>query len=154
MVRKLVIGMLFTIAISTKTMASVPTDVFEILDQRELIQDAGYSDEDIRLIALVTVGEAEGESELGKRLVIDTILNRVDSDIYPDNASDVCYQKGQYTCLHNGRCNRCKVTQSVIDLVKEEILDRTNSEVFYFSTGGYQNSNSIKHEGSHYFCGR
>ena len=34
------------------------------------------SEEDISLIALITMAEAEGECEEGKRLVIDTILNR------------------------------------------------------------------------------
>ena len=154
MVRKILASIMFIAAISTKTLASVPTDYVEILDQREVIQDLGYSDEDLQLIALVTVGEAEGESELGKRLVIDTILNRVDCDIYPDTAYDVCWQRGQYSCLHNGRCKRCKASQYVIDLVKEEILERTNSEVLYFSTGGYQNRHAVLQEGSHYFCGR
>lgn len=32
-----------------------------------------YTDEEIELIALVTLAEAEGECEEGKRLVIDTI---------------------------------------------------------------------------------
>ena len=36
------------------------------------------SDEELELLALVTMAEAEDESELGKRLVIDTVLNRVD----------------------------------------------------------------------------
>jgi N-acetylmuramoyl-L-alanine amidase len=39
------------------------------------------TDEEINLIALVTMAEAEGESEQGKRLVISTILNRVDSEL-------------------------------------------------------------------------
>lgn len=46
----------------------------------EHIEEESYpmAEEDINLIALVTMAEAEGESELGKRLVIDTILNRID----------------------------------------------------------------------------
>lgn len=39
--------------------------------------DYPLTQEEIDLIALVTMGEAEGETELGKRLVIDTILNRL-----------------------------------------------------------------------------
>lgn len=152
--RKLLVSIMFMVAVVNSTVyASVPTDVGEILDQRELIQECGYSDDDIFLIGLVAVGEAEGESELGKRLVIDTILNRVDTDIYPDTAYEVCYQKGQYSCIHNGRCNRCKkkVTQEILDLVKEEIIDRTNSEVLYFNTGGYNCKHPIMQEGAHYF---
>lgn len=133
----------------TNVNAGVPTDVAEKMEFAEL-----YSDDDIDLIALVTMGEAEGESELGKRLVIDTILNRVDSDIYPDSIHDVCYQKGQFGCLHNGRCKRCRVTTEVKNLVIEELKNRTNDEVLYFNTGGYMNSHPVVQEGAHYFCGR
>ena len=45
----------------------------------EYVEDTLLPREDIELIALVTMAEAEGECEEGKRLVIDTILNRVDS---------------------------------------------------------------------------
>lgn len=51
------------------------------------------SQEDINLLAIVTMAEAEGESEMGKRLVIDTILNRIDSEQFPDTVSGVVYQK-------------------------------------------------------------
>ena len=47
------------------------------------------SREDVELIALVTMAEAEGECEEGKRLVIDTVLNRVDSDYFPDTGYEV-----------------------------------------------------------------
>ena len=43
-----------------------------------------YTDEEIELIALVTLSEAEGECEEGKRLVIDTILNRISSSYFPN----------------------------------------------------------------------
>lgn len=46
--------------------------------------DYPLTQEEIDLIALVTMGEAEGETELGKRLVIDTILNRIDHPSFPD----------------------------------------------------------------------
>lgn len=112
-----------------------------------------FTEEEIELIALVTVGEAEGESELGKRLVADTIINRVHSDIYPNTVNEVCYQPNQYSCLHNGRCKKCKVDDDIRELVKEEVISITNSEVLYFSTGGYQSTPIIK-EGAHYFSGK
>lgn len=46
--------------------------------------DTDISNDDIELVALVTMAEAEGECEEGKRLVIDTILNRVDSASFPN----------------------------------------------------------------------
>lgn len=131
---------------------SIPSDVVELIANAEEL--SLYSDEEIALIALVTLGEAEGESELGKRLVIDTILNRVDHEAFPDSIDSVCYQSGQFMCLHNGRCNRCKINDYILDLVREELLERTNYEVLYFSSAGYNGRKGLFQEGNHYFSGR
>ena len=97
------------------------------------------SEEDIELIALVTMAEAEGECEDGKRLVIDTILNRVDSDIpyFPDTVSEVIYQKNAFESISNGRVDKCYVDNDICQLVREELMSRTNYDVMYFSSGGY-----------------
>ena len=50
-----------------------------------LSEEQQVTDEDIWLIAWITMGEAEGECEEGKRLVIDTILNRVDHSSFPNS---------------------------------------------------------------------
>lgn len=143
-----------TLVTSEEIPMGIPTDVVEELYLNVETFDKPYTEEDIDLIALVVLGEAEGESELGKRLVADTILNRVDIDVYPDNVHDVCWQKGQYGCLHNGRCSRLKVTDTVRDLVIEEMQNRTNNEVLYFNTGGYNGRHPLFQEGAHYFSGR
>lgn len=93
--------------------------------------------EDIDLIALVTMAEAEGECEEGKRLVIDTILNRMDSEHFPDTAYDVIYQKNQFSSMWNGRVDRCYVMDEIVQLVREELKDRTNYEVMFFNAGHY-----------------
>lgn len=111
-----------------------------------------YSKEDIELIALVTMAEAEGEPEEGQRLVIDTILNRVDNIYFPDNISDVIYQKGQFSSMWNGRVNRCYVSDDICKLVEDEMESRTNSEVVFFHAGRYSNYGSPKIQiGNHYF---
>lgn len=110
------------------------------------------SDEDIRLIALVTMAEAEGECEEGKRLVIDTILNRVDSKRFPDTVRGVIYQPNQFTSMWNGRVNRCKATDDICQLVREELVSRTNSEVIFFRTDHYSEYGTpLFQVGSHYF---
>ena len=112
------------------------------------------SSEEINLLALVTMAEAEGESEYGKRLVIDTILNRADHDYWywPDTVTEVIYQDGQFEAMWNGRVNVCYVRDDIVQLVKEELENRTNSEVLYFRTGKYSSygTPSFK-EGNHYF---
>ena len=65
---------------STKKLTTYPIEstTSAIIIETTVNNEFDLSDEEIRLIALVTMAEAEGEPELGKRLVIDTILNRVD----------------------------------------------------------------------------
>lgn len=93
--------------------------------------------EEIDLIALVTMAEAEGECEEGKRLVIDTILNRVDDYRFPDTVYDVIYQKNAFEPMWNGRIDRCYVMDEIVDLVKEEMVSRTNYDCVYFCAGDY-----------------
>lgn len=95
------------------------------------------SQEEIDLIALVTMAEAEGETELGKRLVIDTILNRVDDPHFPDTVHDVVYYPNAFSPMWNGRIDRCYVMDEIVELVKEELLERTNYECVFFTAEGY-----------------
>lgn len=111
------------------------------------------SESELELLALVTLAEAEGESELGKRLVIDTVLNRVDNASFPDTISEVIYQKNQFTSMHNGRCDRVIVNDDTRELVKQELLKRTNTDVLYFTAGEYgKYGTHLFKEGNHYFC--
>ena len=119
------------------------------IEQPEVV----LSEEDIQLIALVTMAEAEGESELGKRLVIDTILNRIDSNEFPSDTSGVIYQLNQFTSMWNGRVERVSSNDYICELVKEECFKRTNNEVIYFTAGAYgQYGTPVFSEGNHYFC--
>lgn len=94
--------------------------------------DYPLTQEEIDLIALVTMGEAEGETELGKRLVIDTILNRIDHPSFPDTVYDVIYQPNQFSVMWNSRIDRCYVMPEIVELVKEELLERTNYDCVFF----------------------
>lgn len=114
--------------------------------------NTSITEEDIRLIALLTMAEAEGECELGKRLVIDTVLNRVDSSKFPNTVYGVVYQSGQFTSMFNGRAARCYVDEYICQLVREEIASRTNYEVLYFRAGHYFGFGTpVVNVGNHYF---
>lgn len=119
----------------------------------EIVYDEPYiSQEDIDLIALVTMAEAEGEPEEGKRLVIDTILNRVDSPYFPDTVHEVVYQKNQFTSMWNGRTDRCEVREDFVRLVEEELESRYNSECVFFRTSHYSEYGVPMFQvGHHYF---
>lgn len=101
----------------------VPIAIEETEELTEIIEE--MSKEDVELIALVTMAEAEGECEEGKRLVIDTILNRVD---------------------------RCEVRKDICGLVYEELESRTNYDVVFFTAGEYSAYGVPMFQvGNHYF---
>lgn len=114
--------------------------------------DLPYTDAELDLITLVTMAEAEGESAYGQRLVIDVILNRVDSPYFPDSVNEVVYQRNQFESVWNGRIERCYVDEHIRDLVVEECTERVNDEVVFFRTGRYSSYGepAFRHE-NHYF---
>lgn len=117
-----------------------------------IVTDDILSERDIGLIALVTMAEAEGECEEGKRLVIDTILNRIDSGYFPDTVYDVVYQPSQFSSMWDGRVSRCRVTDEIIGLVREEMVSRKNRDVVFFNAYGYSiYGRPMFQVGNHYF---
>lgn len=96
-----------------------------------------FTEEEITLIAKLTIAEAGNQSDYGKRLVIDTVLNRMGSPYFPDTVEGVIFQKYQFSPVWNGGIDKYVPDEHIIDLVKEEINDRTNSEVVFFTAGKY-----------------
>ena len=108
--------------------------------------------EEIELIALCVMAEAEGECEYGQRLVIDVILNRVDDPHFPDTIYDVIYQKNQFAGMYGDRITRCYVKDELVQLVREELENRTDYDVVFFRTGHYHSYGVPMFQvGSHYF---
>ena len=140
-----------TVTVKSQEYTSMPARHIEVKTMMKSTT-IGITDEDIDLLALVTMAEAEGESERGKRLVISTILNRIDSEHFPDTIEDVIYQKNAFTSMWNGRVDRCYVTDEIRQLVLEELENRTNNDVIYFCAGQYSvYGNPMFVEGDHYF---
>ena len=109
------------------------------IEEPEVVEEVQYplTRDEIELIAQVTMAEAEGEPEEGQRLVIDTILNRVDCDKFDDTVEGVIYAEDQFSVMTNGRFERCSVQDKFVKLVEEELLNRTNSDVLFFRASYY-----------------
>lgn len=115
------------------------------------------TEDEINMIAMIVIAEAEGESETGKRLVVDTVLNRMLSSDFPDTIESVIYQNNAFSPIKSGRAEKCKnkITDETIKLVKSEIVKRTNTEVLYFRTNNYSKYGTpLFKEGNHYFSGK
>ena len=108
--------------------------------------------DDAVLIAKLVLAEAEGESEMGKRLVIDTVLNRLKSEDFPNTVYDVVYQPYHYDPAWDGRIELFSELDDAFKLVVDEIHNRTNSEVLYFRTDKFHEFGTpMEQVGNHYF---
>ncbi len=110
------------------------------------------SQEDLELLSLLTMAEAEGETEEGQRLVISTVLNRVDSKYFPNSISEVILQKNQFTSMWNGRVERFEVREDISNLVLDELGNRSDYDVIFFNSNDYSTyGKPLYKKGSHYF---
>lgn len=129
----------------------------ETLDIYQMSQEGLHLEEyfdSLDLLALCVMAEAEGESELGKRLVVDTILNRIAHPDFPDSIRDVIEYPGAFTSFTNGRIDRVEPTEEIFRLVAEELDKQTNEEVLYFTAGDWPAyGEPLLQEGAHYFSG-
>lgn len=140
-----------TVEMQEYSYTPVPKKMIQL--KSTMVSNIELTDAEIDLLALVTMAEAEGESEEGQRLVIDTILNRVDHERLPDSVSGVIYQANQFTSMTNGRVDRCYVKDNIRQLVVEELRSRTNSDVVYFTAGAYgKYGTPLFSVGNHYFA--
>ena len=130
----------------------VVSDVIEEEPSPVIQTELPLTDSEIDLVALVTMAEAEGEPEEGKRLVIDVILNRWESSRFPNTIDGVIYAKNAFECMWNGRVDRCYVRDDIRQLVVEELTTRTNSNIHYFRADRYHSfGKPVLSVGNHYF---
>lgn len=137
----------------SKVVAAVPMVAEKVVvELEEEPSESLATREEIELLALCVMAEAEGECEYGQRLVIDVVLNRVDNPHFPDTIYDVIYQKNQFAGMYGDRIARCYVKDELVHLVEEELENRTNEDVVFFRTGYYHSYGVPMFQvGAHYF---
>lgn len=64
--------------------------------------ESPWTEEEARMLATLAMAEAEGEDSVGKALVIMVVLNRVESDSFPDSIEEVIFQKNQFSPVKPG----------------------------------------------------
>lgn len=109
-------------------------------------------DPDINMMARMVQSEAGGQCEEGQRLVICCVLNRIDSEYFPDTISEVITAPNQFAVVENGSIQKAQPTDEIYDLIRQELNERTNYDVIYFTAGGYNPSGEPWAQvGDHYF---
>lgn len=109
----------------------------------------------LEYLACCVEAEAGNQSELGKRLVCDTVLNRFDSGKY-ETLYDVINEEHngvyQYSVVEDGRILEVTPTDETYRIVAEEVENLANTEVLYFRTKHYHTFGiPLFKEDDHYF---
>lgn len=104
------------------------------------------------LFAQIVMAEAGDQGLYGKRLVVDVILNRIDSEHYPCTLEGVISQTGQFTAYENGAVWRVDPDEECYQAIEMELANRTDSEIIYFRTDHYSEYGIPCYQyGDHYF---
>ena len=88
-----------------------------------------YSQEDLYMIAAVVWCEMGNQSYENQLAVANVIMNRVNSDKYPNNVYDVIHQKSQFTVVGTDKFNKALTTggSAMALRVAEEALNGINN---------------------------
>lgn len=123
--------------------------VLSILFFSKLVFGAELSEEDAELLAKVVQCESGNQDIIGRRLVAATVINRVDSPIFPDTVSEVLAQKGQFATYP--KLEKAEATWQDRLAVKLELEQSIDKEVMYFRTDRYGCGQPLFVHDDHYF---
>ena len=106
------------------------------------IPDEENWDEDfcdsLEILAQCVEAEAGNQDLKGKRLVCDVILNRVDSDRFPDDIEAVISQKYHFSTYWDGTMSRIVPSEETFKAVQMEIYgERLDGNILFFTAENY-----------------
>lgn len=105
----------------------------------------------IEFLAKCVEAEAGNQDMIGRRLVVDVILNRVDSDRFPNDVWSVITQKGQFS-TYPYAISRAVPSEKTYEAVRLELENRIDTEILFFTAGGYNRYCVPAYQhGDHYF---
>ena len=101
--------------------------------EKEANAEIALSRDEYEVLLRIVQAEAGTCDEEGKLLVANVILNRVESDQFPDTVRDVVYQRRQFSPVMNGTINTCKITMETRYAVNRALKGEDISEgALYF----------------------
>lgn len=109
---------------------------------------------EMELLAQLVQAEAGNQDLTGMRYVAAVVLNRVDSETFPDTVEEVIFQNNQFSVIKDGAFDRAawNMSEQAYEAVWLEYESRSNYDVLYFSRGKseYMKNGSFKYE-DHWF---
>ena len=133
-----------------ETIASVSSGQ-RVVDYEVLEQTMQYqlSDKDYDALLRIVEAEAGGEDQNGKLLVANVVLNRVNSEVFPDTVWDVVMQKeqgiAQFSPTVDGRFQNVNISDDTIAAVERALYGEDISQgALYFCAREKADSDKLK----------
>ena len=127
--------MTFTEPYTIPTVAENDVDVVEVSEID--LENEEFCDS-LEILALCVEAEAGNQDLMGKRLVADVILNRVESPRFPDTIEGVISQKYQFTTYWDGSMDAItEPSEESFEAVNMELRSRLDEDILFFTAGNY-----------------
>lgn len=107
------------------------------------------SAEEYEMLLRIVEAEAGGEDEEGKILVANVVLNRVESDEFPDTIEGVIFQRNgkvtQFSPVADGRYYTVKISEETISAVNKALSGEDLSQgALYFAARSSADSDNMR----------
>lgn len=119
---------------------------YEVLEQTKKYQ---LSDKDYETLLRIVEAEAGGEDQDGKLLVANVVLNRVNSELFPNSVWDVVMQReqgiAQFSPTVDGRFQNVRVSRDTMAAVERALYGEDISQgALYFCAREKADSDRLK----------
>jgi len=106
-------------------------------------------DDELEVLLRIVEAEAGNEDEDGKLLVANVVLNRMNSDTFPDTVSGVVLQRekgvSQFSPVANGSFYRVKVSEETVSAVGRALMGEDISQgALYFAARKYADRGKMR----------
>lgn len=111
----------------------------------EFTYSKDWSEEETYLLAKIAMTEAEGCNTQTKALIIMCVLNRVESNEFPDTIKEVIFQKNQFSPVDDGRWDRVEPNKDcykAVRIVAEAKYDYSDGATYFESCTNENNWHS------------
>ncbi len=148
----LILGLFISIQPIPEQLPEPPNTAERIMKNVESsIRDmAELTQENIDYLARVVYAEAGNQGLYGQQLVVDVILNRVDSPRFPNDLISVLNQPCQFSVVGSGAIWSKTPTEETYEAIWLEFEERQDTEILFFCAGGYNGKPAYQYK-DHYF---
>lgn len=137
----------------------VNTEIIPIMQQVQTPIAGRFTEEDIYLAAQLIYHEAFSEGVNGWIAVGEVLLNRINSDLFPNSVAEVVYQKGQFT--NSKALSSITPTSELLSITRAvlsgEMKILNNDGVYFFRnpmiTSSIPASEAVNWGSHPYYCG-